>query len=625
MSFSTRYLVMNEGSAGLAFGNGIFVIALEHGRIMTSTDAVTWTEYSGPSAQKIEFANDRFIVPGSFTYSTDGINWSNGTGGEGLHTMECIAYGNNIYVSIDDNYRAKLSTSTDGVNWTSRNTIQDQTYHISYIYDVTFGNGTFVAVGPNGIAYSTNGINWTYSSNAPVSNYVSVAYGNNIFIAFSSSSGSSQYSSDGINWTNTTLPTNVTRGIFAEDRFIVIYDTNFLTSTDGINWTTITNNQLNYPQRIAFGNSKYVLAGFHDTSAMGNTFITTYPGFLPSYDNVPEISVGSDPNQIESTSISTQDLTDPTVVGTTVVEKRTFSKNAVLNMFDANTNAIAGKRLVLKAGSALPGFSDSIEKDTILVDGRTPVALNKSEMLDQPYYIPMAVGSTVTAASLNDTVIITQTDDTTFTLAYLAGTVTKSSGDSFLYDGLSILLGSVNLLLQSFVICFKEGTKITCLSEETQEEVDIPIEKMTKDTFVKTYKHGFVKVKAIAHKTIENTDGDERIRNRLYVCDPGHFEELKEPLIMTGCHALLVDEITSNQRSKMTEELGEIFITDDKYRLMCMYDEHIKPYKAKGEFTVWHVCLEHYDVEMNYGIYANGLLVESCPECNIHKSGYDVL
>jgi hypothetical protein len=30
------------------------------------------------------------------------------------------------------------------------------------------------------------------------------------------------------------------------------------------------------------------------------------------------------------------------------------------------------------------------------------------------------------------------------------------------------------------------------------------------------------------------------------------------------------------------------------------------------EVTIWHIALENDDYYMNYGIYANGLLVESC-------------
>ena len=37
-----------------------------------------------------------------------------------------------------------------------------------------------------------------------------------------------------------------------------------------------------------------------------------------------------------------------------------------------------------------------------------------------------------------------------------------------------------------------------------------------------------------------------------------------------------------------------------------------KVYEVPGEYTIYHVALENEDNYMNYGIYANGLLVETC-------------
>jgi hypothetical protein len=46
---------------------------------------------------------------------------------------------------------------------------------------------------------------------------------------------------------------------------------------------------------------------------------------------------------------------------------------------------------------------------------------------------------------------------------------------------------------------------------------------------------------------------------------------------------------------------------------MAHIDERAEPWNAEGEYTIWHVALEHADERMNYGVYVNGgLLVESC-------------
>ena len=57
-----------------------------------------------------------------------------------------------------------------------------------------------------------------------------------------------------------------------------------------------------------------------------------------------------------------------------------------------------------------------------------------------------------------------------------------------------------------------------------------------------------------------------------------------------------------------------IYITDDKYRLPACVDERTCIYEKKGEHVIYHIALEHPKIWMNYGMYANGLLVESASE-----------
>ena len=44
---------------------------------------------------------------------------------------------------------------------------------------------------------------------------------------------------------------------------------------------------------------------------------------------------------------------------------------------------------------------------------------------------------------------------------------------------------------------------------------------------------------------------------------------------------------------------------------MACLDERAEPYLEEGLFNIWHFALENNDYYMNYGIYANGLLVET--------------
>ena len=72
------------------------------------------------------------------------------------------------------------------------------------------------------------------------------------------------------------------------------------------------------------------------------------------------------------------------------------------------------------------------------------------------------------------------------------------------------------------------------------------------------------------------------------------------------------DSISSELRQEVKKETkGKIYCTDEKYRVMAYLDKKTKPYRKEGDFEIWHFSLEHPDDYMNYGIYANGLLVET--------------
>jgi hypothetical protein len=45
---------------------------------------------------------------------------------------------------------------------------------------------------------------------------------------------------------------------------------------------------------------------------------------------------------------------------------------------------------------------------------------------------------------------------------------------------------------------------------------------------------------------------------------------------------------------------------------MACIDERAEPWNSEGEYTIWHFALENEEEKYNYGVYANGLLVETC-------------
>lgn len=183
------------------------------------------------------------------------------------------------------------------------------------------------------------------------------------------------------------------------------------------------------------------------------------------------------------------------------------------------------------------------------------------------------------------------------------------------YDGSTFSVQS-NLLQATTAntnnpICFLRGTKILCLTNDFKEQY-IEIEKIRPGTIVKTLNKVYVKVKLIGKMMFENPDHSNRSLKRLYRLPKRNYPELKEDLIITGNHSILVDTL-SKEEEKMTLDIAKrIYITTDKYRLMAHVDQRAEPYINPGFHEVWHLALENNSYICNYGVYANGLPAETC-------------
>ena len=192
----------------------------------------------------------------------------------------------------------------------------------------------------------------------------------------------------------------------------------------------------------------------------------------------------------------------------------------------------------------------------------------------------------------------------------IASNSTGSSSQSVVYTTGNSLNSPGAYYLYPGAPCFLEGTKILCQVDGVDEYR--PIEEIRCGMLVKTSRDGYKKVEVIAKGPIENADDNERTENRLYKCAPQNYPGLLRDLYITGCHSILVDSLTDVQRETTVKKLGQIYVTDKKYRLMACVDERAEPWNSLGSYTIWHLALENSDTKMNYGIYAEGLLVETC-------------
>jgi hypothetical protein len=155
------------------------------------------------------------------------------------------------------------------------------------------------------------------------------------------------------------------------------------------------------------------------------------------------------------------------------------------------------------------------------------------------------------------------------------------------------------------LVCFKEGT--TLLTDRGYRL----IETLRPGDLIKTINHGFKSIEMIGFRSMIHSASEDRIKDQLYVCRSDQYPEVIEDLVITGCHSILTKQFGEGEREKTKEVLSDIYVTDNHYRLPACVDKRAAVYETAGMYTIYHIALENDDNYMNYGIYANGLLVET--------------
>jgi len=309
--------------------------------------------------------------------------------------------------------------------------------------------------------------------------------------------------------------------------------------------------------------------------------------------------------------------------GVTITDGRKYTSDTIKTFLTSNASALSSGNVVI-TGSTLPGFSNFTLKNTsnkIAVFSSSSTCgtqfksvFSSTDLVGKVFYILQDTsGDITTLTTFSGTPVTVTNIGNGFTISSgIGGTpVPYAVGSTFSLEGLRFCLGSI-FGESTNIVCFKEGTKI--LSLKNGSEIYVPIEQLKKGDLIKTANlaRPYVAVHQIGSRELDNPTGLERTKDRLYSCFPSEYPSLEEELVLTGCHSILVDQLSSSEKEKTLEALGDIYTTDGKYRLMTYLDQKAEPYDEEGTFTIWHVALEHEDDYMNYGIWANGLLVESC-------------
>jgi hypothetical protein len=161
------------------------------------------------------------------------------------------------------------------------------------------------------------------------------------------------------------------------------------------------------------------------------------------------------------------------------------------------------------------------------------------------------------------------------------------------------------------MVCFKDTTKILTNNGY------IAIRNLKKGDLVETFGHGLKPITVIKKQEIIYNVNESKIPDQLYKYnrEKSGYNELTEDLIVTGRHSILVDNFASEtQKEKVIKMSGSIIKTDNKYHLPACVDDNSRVYEISGKHTVYNLALQSDNENSLYGIYANGLLVESCSE-----------
>ncbi len=171
-----------------------------------------------------------------------------------------------------------------GTAWTTRTSAADNDWN-----SVAYGNGLFVAVSSTGsgnrVMTSPDGITWTTRTTAAGNLWNSVTYGNGLFVAVARSGSGDRVmtSPDGITWTpRTSAADNVWNSVtYGNGLFVAVSEDDLasdyvMTSPDGITWTQRTAATASVWTSVTYGNGLFVAVS--TTAGTGNQVMTSPDG-----------------------------------------------------------------------------------------------------------------------------------------------------------------------------------------------------------------------------------------------------------------------------------------------------------------------------------------------------------
>jgi hypothetical protein len=202
--------------------------------------------------------------------------------------LKGIAYdGKGLFAVVGEDGRIK--TSQGGIVWVGR-----ESGTVESLNSITYGNGTFIAVGEGVITASVDGINWVPKSSLSLN---SVVWHIDKFYAVGKF-GTIISSPDGETWSKAEINSNETlNDIFSySNKLAAVGDKGgFYLSSDGVNWTKTSISSDASIKNICWNGAKYV------ASADNGNIVTSMDGTSWAWVSL-EASLGGKTNEVSGTS-----------------------------------------------------------------------------------------------------------------------------------------------------------------------------------------------------------------------------------------------------------------------------------------------------------------------------------
>ena len=163
---------------------------------------------------------------------------------------------------------------------------------------------------------------------------------------------------------------------------------------------------------------------------------------------------------------------------------------------------------------------------------------------------------------------------------------------------------SMNVVVNT--TCFKEDTQILC------ENGYVKIQNIQLGDYVKIMGNMFKKVVKISNCQFNHDKNSSNNIMKLYRLSQSSYPELFNDLFITGGHSILVDSLTENERNETLKIWDYVHKVDDKFNLLTCLNDKAVMCEDNETVNIYHLVLENDDDNGLYGIWANGLLVESC-------------